>query len=155
MTQIKERWTGAVIAEGEESLKELLEKQVKEGADLRGADLRGASLDGAVLRDAYLVDADLRGASLVGANLRGADLDGADLRVKAPAVNSHDFIAEILKREAKTEQQLDFCGRLLLQRDECWEYFVTLAKKKKVLAWGKKILFQWEEYKEKFAEIAE
>ena len=56
--EIKNRWSGRIIAEGEaDSLKAFLEQQVLSGAvlsdaDLRGADLRGAVLSGADLRDA-------------------------------------------------------------------------------------------------------
>ena len=77
------------------TIKETVEKAVKDGADLRGAylrgaylrgaylsgaDLRGAYLRGAYLRGAYLSGADLSGADLRGADLRGAYLSGADLR---------------------------------------------------------------------------
>ncbi|APC01353.1 pentapeptide repeat-containing protein [Polynucleobacter asymbioticus] len=90
--KIVSRWDSAqILFEGNvDSLKSLLEKAKKEGADLRGAylecaDLRGAYLEcadlrGADLRGADLECADLRGADLEGADLRGADLRGADLR---------------------------------------------------------------------------
>jgi hypothetical protein len=74
--EIKSWITGKVIYSGEaNSLKELIEKAVKEGADLRGADL-----DSANLRGAYLQGADLEGADLEEANLEGANLDSANLR---------------------------------------------------------------------------
>jgi len=153
-------------------LKEAIEIKVKEHADLRGADLRGADLWHADLRDANLWGADLRGADLLGADLLGADLRGANLRdanlldadlrdadlrgadlgIKIPPINSHQFVSEILRRESKTEVQFDFSARIRLQVDECWEYFIKLAKKKEVLKWALKILFQWEEFKEKYKE---
>jgi len=34
-----------------------------------------------------------------------------------------------------------------METSECWEYFIKLAKKKKVFSWAKKILFQWDEFK--------
>ncbi|MEN6535021.1 MAG: pentapeptide repeat-containing protein [Bryobacteraceae bacterium] len=103
--EIKSRWSGAVLFEGEFGLMKLcvmaavearadlsgavLSDAALSGADLRGADLRGADLSGAdlsgadlrgaVLRGAVLRDADLSDAALSGADLRGADLRGADL----------------------------------------------------------------------------
>jgi len=72
---IVNRWTGAVIAEGEYAdIKSLV-------ANLRGADLSDANLSGANLSGADLSDANLRDADLSGANLSGADLSDANLRV--------------------------------------------------------------------------
>lgn len=62
MTQIRNRWTGEVIAEGDIKLRELAEKH---RANLGGADLGEANLGGA----------DLWGANLRGADLRGAKID--------------------------------------------------------------------------------
>ena len=69
--QIKHRYTGAVLFEGEAGMttRAMLEKATTAKADLGGADLYGADLYGANLRGA-----DLGGADLYGANLRGADL---------------------------------------------------------------------------------
>ena len=95
--QIKHRYTGAVLFEGEAGMttRAMLEKATTakadlyeanlrgadlRGANLRGADLYGANLRGADLRGANLYGADLRGANLYGANLGGANLYGADLR---------------------------------------------------------------------------
>ena len=76
--QIKNRFTGQVIVEGEyESVKDCLEKN-------RGADLRGAYLEGA-----YLERANLRGANLERANLERANLRGAK-----EYKNSHDIWRE-------------------------------------------------------------
>ena len=147
------------------------------GADLRDAYLRDAYLRGAYLRYVYLRDADLRDADLSyadlrGANLRGANLRGAylrdanlsdanlsyanlsyaDLRVKTPPMESHQFISEVLYRESETESQLDFSARIRLQStcDNDWKFFISLAKKKKVLRWACRVLFQWDEFKERF-----
>ncbi len=95
-TQIKNRFTGSVIHEGDyASIYEAVATAIKSKTDLRDADLRdadlrgadlccadlgGADLGGADLRDADLRDADLRGADLCCADLRCADLRGADLR---------------------------------------------------------------------------
>ena len=74
--QIKHRYTGAVLFEGEAGMttRAMLEKATTAKADLYGADLYGADLYGANLRGADLGGADLRGADLGGADLRGADL---------------------------------------------------------------------------------
>ena len=79
--QIKHRFTGAVLFEGEAGMttRAMLEKATTAKADLYGANLRGANLYGANLGGANLYGADLRGANLYGANLGGADLRGADL----------------------------------------------------------------------------
>jgi uncharacterized protein YjbI with pentapeptide repeats len=77
--QILNRWSGAVIAEGDMSLRALVLHKISIHADLSGADLSGANLRGANLSDANLSGADLSGANLSGADLRGADLRGADL----------------------------------------------------------------------------
>ena len=98
--------------------------------------------------DAVNKGADLWGANLWGADLEGADLRGANLDVKSPPVHSHDFVSEILYRESKTEAQFDFSARILRQKEECWEFFLKLAKKKKVLSWAKKVLFKWDGFKE-------
>ena len=80
MTQILNRFTGAVITEGDMNLRELVLYYVKTernkgmGADLRGAYLRGADLGGA-----YLRGADLRGAYLRGADLQGVKISNADV----------------------------------------------------------------------------
>ena len=71
MSQIKNRFTGSVIAEGIEDVRELA---VNNKSNLREANLRGANL-----REAYLYEANLRGANLRGADLREANLRGADL----------------------------------------------------------------------------
>jgi len=122
--QIKNRWNGNVILEGEEPLKSLVEKNKKDlrdadlrgadlrGADLRGADLRGADLEGAYLRGAYLEGADLRGAELRGAYLEGADLRGAKIEFYLfPSVRllssiplgvlSEELTVELMRRDAE------------------------------------------------------
>ena len=69
--QIKHRYTGAVLFEGEAGMttRAMLEKATTAKANLRGADLSGANLSGANLSGANLRGADLRGADLSGANL--------------------------------------------------------------------------------------
>ena len=110
--EIKNWKTGKVIYKAEvDTIKELVEKAVKEGvslkyANLRDADLEGTQLSNSDLRDAnlyyadlcgaYLCDADLRGADLSGAYLYGADLTYADLR---DAKNVPDNIPMVCPKE--------------------------------------------------------
>ena len=68
--EIKNRLSGSIIFEytkENNTIKETIEKAIKDSADLGGANLRGANLGYADLRGA-----DLRYADLRGANLRGA-----------------------------------------------------------------------------------
>src|SRR5215216_2985189 len=76
--QIKNRWSGSVMVEGESnSLADFLVSKVEAGAYLSGAYLSGAYLSGADLSGADLSGAYLSGADLSGAYLSGADLSGA------------------------------------------------------------------------------
>ena len=94
--EIKNWKTGEVIYQAEvNTIKELIEKAVKEGVSLAYANLSGADLSGAGLRcadfrcadfryadihDIYLKGANLCNSYFRGANLSGANLEGADLR---------------------------------------------------------------------------
>ena len=86
-TQIKDRFTGAVLFECDTpddvssglAVRDALEKAVASRANLSGAELYGADLSGANLSGAKLSRADLYGAKLYGADLSGADLSGAKL----------------------------------------------------------------------------
>ena len=92
------------------------------GAYLRGADLGGAYLRGADLEGANLRGADLGGADLGDANLGGADLRGADLEGAKNYVSSHDFFAEIIRRqilETFTEKEWAMIGQITIHR-LCW-----------------------------------
>jgi uncharacterized protein YjbI with pentapeptide repeats len=158
--EIKQRSTSAVLFTSEDSpdLRSALVKAVKSEADLRGAalsgadlsgadlreadlsgaDLSGADLSGAALSGAYLSGADLSGADLRGAALSGAYLRGADLRDIIVAWTSHDLIAELLSRWAKTDvQKRMLAGLVLVSRDWCWTKFLALKHplKKKALAY--------------------
>ena len=85
--EIKNRWTGSVIASGEfMSLGLAVEhsKNVLRGADLRdsdlsGSDLSGSNLSGSNLRSSNLSSSDLRGSDLSDSNLRGSNLRYSDL----------------------------------------------------------------------------
>jgi len=110
--QIKSRFTGSILFEGEfGSLKLCVEAAVEKrvylwgadlgGAYLRDADLRDADLRGAYLRGANLWGADLWGAYLRGANLRGANLWGAylrdaDLKAAPDEIARLDAVREII-----------------------------------------------------------
>ena len=77
---IKHRNTGAVLYTGDgESLRDVVEAAVSDGAYLAGAKLDGAYLAGANLGGANLAGADLARAYLGGADLANANLAGADL----------------------------------------------------------------------------
>ena len=81
--EIKNRWTGSVLFEYEKennTIKDTVEKAVKEGANLAGAYLGGADLEGAYLKGANLAGANLAGANLKGAYLAGANLEEAYLK---------------------------------------------------------------------------
>ena len=113
-----------------------------QGADLKGADLQDADLQSAYLQGADLWCTDLRGANLRGANLQGANLWGADLQGVRNVTMSHDITAEILKRNAETNNRvMYFAGVVLLMREWCWTDFVKLAHIDFVLDDLKAILF--------------
>jgi uncharacterized protein YjbI with pentapeptide repeats len=89
--------------------RDAIQKLVADGTDLRGADLGGANLDG---------------ANLDGANLDGANLDGATINW-----NSHDLIAELLRRAAGDDvEKRKVAGLILVSRDWCWGDFLLLRK---------------------------
>ena len=163
--QIKSRGNGKVLWEGQaESLKEAIEIAAKQKENLSradlsrvylsGANLSGADLSGADLSRANFSEANLFRAYLSGADLPGANLSGTSLDVKIPSISSHQFISEILLRAAKKEAEKDFAARIRMETDQCWECFIKLAKRKRVMAWAKKTLFQWKEFKEKFEKEA-
>ena len=81
-TEIKHRWTGAVLYSGEHAtVKDALLAAIAVKADLRRADLSEAYLSEADLSGADLSEAMLSEAYLSEADLRRADLSGADLSV--------------------------------------------------------------------------
>jgi len=62
------------------TIKDAVEKAIKENISLNYANLRSANLESADLRSANLESADLESANLESANLRSANLESADLR---------------------------------------------------------------------------
>jgi hypothetical protein len=163
MIEIKNRWTGAIICTGETLKKAVLANLANlRGADLRGADLSGANLTEVDLRGADLRGADLRVANLSGANLRVADLSGAalsgadltevDLRganlrganlLRAEiAWQSHDLIAEILKRSSGDDTaKLKVAGFILICREKCWSEFLDIRDP--LAGWAIGVLADW------------
>jgi hypothetical protein len=81
MTEIKNRFTGAVIFKSDtaETNREAVVEAIKADADLADANLADANLAGADLTRANLARADLAGADLADAYLAGANLADADL----------------------------------------------------------------------------
>jgi uncharacterized protein YjbI with pentapeptide repeats len=78
--EIKSRWTGSILFEGDFTcLAEAVKTAVQAAKNLSGANLSGANLSDANLSDANLSGADLSGADLSDANLSDANLSGADL----------------------------------------------------------------------------
>ena len=80
--EIKNIFTGSIIFEYSKennTIKETIEKAVKDGANLDQANLVGANLVGANLFRANLYGANLERANLVGANLERANLERANL----------------------------------------------------------------------------
>lgn len=119
------------------------------GANLQGANLINANLDGCDLRHTVLDTAILVGSSMVGAemetcflrqailddanmtnaNLSRADFSHCDLQTVTFTGarinwNSHDLIAEILRRESGGDfEKLKAAGFLLVNRDKCWTQY--------------------------------
>ena len=127
--QIKHRYTSTVLLEGEcDNLRDELIAAVKAYADLADADLAGADLVGADLAYADLAGANLADANLADANLARANLARANLaRANSPALNSHDFWAELLFRTAGNDlHRRMVAGLVLVSRDWCWPRMIAL-----------------------------
>jgi uncharacterized protein YjbI with pentapeptide repeats len=96
MTKIINWKTNKIIIEDEKlSIKELVEKAVKEKISLQYAYLKGAYLGYAYLKGAYLGYADLEGAVLKGASLEGTNLEDAYLKganLKYAKINQDQLI---------------------------------------------------------------
>ncbi len=97
-------------------------------AHLVNAHLRGANLSYANFCHASLVWADCQGCSLIGANFDYAELTHTNLHNASMNWSSHDLIAELLFREADSEdvEKLKIAGLVFLQRDWCWNHFRDL-----------------------------
>ena len=78
--QIKNRWTGELIVEGDfSSLAELVRDAVRRRVSLRDSNLSDSNLSGSDLRYSNLRYSNLRYSNLRGSNLSGSDLSGSDL----------------------------------------------------------------------------
>jgi len=140
------------------SMKLCAEAGVKAGADLSMANLSMANLSMANLSRANLSRANLSMANLYGANLSGANLSGANLsganlsRANLSMANlyganlswqSHDMLAEILRREAGDDIKLrSFAGLILVSRDWCWSTWLKLEVTAEV-RWAASVLAKW------------
>ena len=83
--------------------------------------------------------ANLTGADLSGAFLRGADLSGAEV-----SWQSHDMIAEILRRAAGANPaRRMLAGLVLISRDWCWDEFLALDIDSELRRWALDELRQW------------
>ena len=106
---------------------------------LTGADLRWANLREADLSRADLSQADLSRADLRGAHLRGAHLSGASINWQ-----SHDLIAEILRRAAADNvSRRMLAGLILISHDWCWDMFLALDIAPAVRDWALDELRKW------------
>ena len=153
MIAIPHRWRSepAYTDEAATDLRSAVLEAVAKGADLSGAYLSGAYLRGADLSVAYLRGADLSGADLRGADLSGADLSGADLSGTKVAWQSHDLVAELLRRAIPTpESAADLrpvdlrrhalIGLILANRGWCWADFARMPLSKGTRRWALKTL---------------
>ena len=143
--EIKNRFTGEVLFSGEyDGLREAIQIAVRDGAKLTCADLTGADLTGAKLAGADLTRADLTRADLTRADLTRAKLDGAKLTCAKLNFQSHDLLAEILRRAAgDNTEKLKIAGYILICRDKCWKDFAELADHDPLGNWALDELAQW------------
>ncbi len=151
LTGAKLRWanlSGAYLREADLREADLSGADLR-GAFLRGANLSGADLSGADLRWAFLRRADLRWANLSWADLSGADLSGAflrraDLSGAVVSWQSHDMIAEILRRAAADNPaRRMLAGLILIGRDWCRDKFLALDIDPALREWALDELRQW------------
>ena len=158
MIAIPHRWRSepAYTDEAATDLRSAVLEAVAKGAYLSDADLSGADLSGADLRGAYLSGADLSGADLSGAYLSGAylsgaDLSGADLSGTKVAWQSHDLVAELLRRAIPTPgsaadlrpvdlRRHALIGLILANRGWCWADFARIPLSKGTRRWALKAL---------------
>ena len=128
----------------EDSLSKTVERALQGKVNLRWADLRWADLRRAKLSEANLRGADLSGADLGGAFLSGAFLHGADLTGAVVSWQSHDMIAEILRRAAADNPaRRMLAGLILISRDWCWDEFLALDIDSELRRWALDELRQW------------
>ena len=159
MSDIRNRYTGEVMFSGECTLADLaqanranLSGASLSGANLYRASLYGANLSGANLSRASLPGANLSGASLYGSDLYRASLSGSDLSETKINWQSHDLLAEILKRAAGADiQKRSLAGLILISRDWCWKEFLSLDHTEREWALGE--LAKWVQDGDRHPEI--
>ena len=101
------------------------------------ADLADANLADANLAYANLTGADLTGANLAYANLAYAYLNGAILTGAKMNWQSHDLIAELLRRKAGDDPaRRSLVGLILVSKDWCWNQFLALQHHEREWALG-------------------
>ena len=124
MSGIRNRYTGEVMFSGECTL----------------ADLAQANR------------ANLSRANLSGANLSRASLSGSDLSETKINWQSHDLLAEILRRAAGADiQKRSLAGLILISRDWCWKEFLSLDHTEREWALGE--LAKWVQDGDRHPEI--
>lgn len=89
-----------------------LERAYLSSADLHESDFTNAVLDGANLANADMSRTILTGASFVNAYLPTCKLDGAVLNWE-----SHDLVAEVLRRAARSDISRSIAGLFLVSRE--------------------------------------
>ena len=113
-------------------------------ANLTEADLTEANLTWADLTEANLTGADLTGADLTGANLTRANLTGAHLAGIVVAWQSHDLLADILRRAAgDSVPRRMLAGLIAISTDWCWGEFLNLDIDPALREWAIAELRQW------------
>ena len=89
---------------------------------------------------------DLSGADLSGANLSGAYLSGANLteaNLSRAALNwqSHNLLAEVLRRAADDDvPRRMLAGLILISHDWCWGKFLALNIDPELREWGLSVM---------------
>ncbi len=95
--------------------------------------------------------ANLRGAKLWSANLRGANLWGANLEnLEHINVNSHDLLAEFLRRSAEDDwQKRSIAGLILVSRDWCYKDLLKLPVPEELKQWAIEVLSKYPDFEER------
>ena len=102
-----------------------------------------ACVEAGVKARANLSRANLSWANLSGANLSWVDLFGANLSGANLSWQSHDLLAEILRREAGDDiKRRSFAGLILVSRDWCWATWIKLEVTADV-RWAASVLAKW------------
>ena len=144
--EIKSKYNSTIViyACEAETLKDAVEKAVKDNANLMDANLRNANL-----MDANLWNANLSNADLWNANLSNADLSGAK-----NYYDHHKFLKEIVRQqkvELFTESEWCFFAQLDFHMF-CWDTVIKRFKDTALSAFKKVADAGYPEYYEKLQE---